>query len=121
MTRRRRQLPIRRNIELLATIQETGDGQGAARRIFGNIIELGGRALILEASSEIRVGASVDVRVVFPGQPRGDDPFAHLLCSVRKVRNDPEMHYDLSIIDMDEQTHDRLELYLNRAGTGWGG
>jgi hypothetical protein len=111
---------VRRNIELLATIHEFDTAHTPARKIFGNIVELGGQALILETGNELRVGAAVILRVVFPGQPRGDDPFARLRCSVRKVRNDPQLHYDLSIVDMDDPTRERLELYLTRPTTGWG-
>lgn len=120
MKRRQSQLPVRRNIELLATVQEVAARHLSARKIFGNVIELGGQALILETSNAITVGASVLVRVVFPGQPRGDDPFAHLQCKVRKVRDDPQMHYDLSIVGMDETTRERLEIFLNQSRKGWG-
>lgn len=119
MKRRKSQLPVRRNIELLATVQEVTASDASTRKIFGNIIELGGQALTLETSNEIRVGASVIVRIVFPGQLRGDDPFALLRCSVRKVRDDPQMHYDLAIVDMDEPARERLEIYLTQPRMGW--
>jgi len=110
--------PVRRNIDLLSTIQEPlGD---AAPKSFGNIIELGMRGLILETSRPLLVGSAVTVNVVFPGQQRGDDPFAHLHCKVRKVHDDPKLHYDLAIVDMDSRTRERLEIYLAQTGTGRG-
>jgi len=111
-----RRHPVRQNINLLATIQEVG----AATKRFGNIIELGSRALIVETNHEFDTGASLTVNVVFPGQPRGKDPFAHLRCSVRKVQDDPKLHYDLTIVDMDANTRERLDIYLaqTRAGRG---
>jgi len=105
---------MRRNINLLATIQESG----VTRKSFGNIIELGSRALIIEANREFEPGTSLTVNVVFPGQPRGDDPFSHLHCSVRKVQDDPKLHYDLTIVDMEANSRERLDIYLAQTGAG---
>jgi hypothetical protein len=112
----RERQPVRRNINLLATIQEAG----SAAKSFGNIIELGSRALIIETNRELEAGTSITVKVVFPGQPRGKDPFAHLRCSVRKVQDDPKLHYDLTIVDMDSNTRERLEIYLAQSSAGRG-
>jgi hypothetical protein len=87
-------------------------------KTFGNIIELGSGRLVLETGNSIRVGAAVTVRVVFPDQPRGNDPFAHLHCSVRELRDEPSPHYDLAIVEMDDQSRDRLNDYLARHGAG---
>jgi len=121
MSRRERQLPVRRNLELLATVHEIVDGQDRTpmRKIFANIIELGTDGLILEARDQIRVGSDLTLRVVFPGQPRGADPFSRLRCSVRKVLDDPQMLYDLEIVDLDEQSRERLDFFLARSGTSW--
>jgi hypothetical protein len=110
--------PTRRNIDLLATIEESGASPKKAPKGFGNIIELGSRALILETNREFAPGVPVTVNVVFPGQPRGDDPFAHLHCKVRKVHDDPKLHYDLTIVDMDARTRERLDIYLAQTGFG---
>jgi hypothetical protein len=104
--------PIRRNIDLLATVQVPEISAKMAPKGFGNIIELGSRALILETNRELAPGVRVMVNVVFPGQPRGDDPFAHLQCRVRKVHDDPKLHYDLTIVGMDALTRERLDVYL---------
>jgi hypothetical protein len=106
--------PVRRNIQLLATIQESDDGGATPRKYFGNIIELGSRALILETNREFETGTALSVNVVFPGQPRGDDPFAHLRCTVRKARDNRALQYELTIVDMDQRTSERLQIYLNR-------
>jgi hypothetical protein len=116
----RERYQVRRNIDLLATIQESGEAGSRTPKSFGNIIELGSRALILETNREFQTGAQLTVNVVFPGQPRGDDPFAHLHCSVRKVHDDPKLHYDLTIVDMDARTRERLDIYLAQTGTGRG-
>jgi hypothetical protein len=113
--------PVRRNIQLLATVQESDGERTGVRRHFGNIIELGSRALILEANRELQVGAAVTVNMVFPGQPRDDDPLAHLHCTVRKAHDGEMLQYDLTIIDMDARTRGRLQRYLHRgAATGNG-
>jgi hypothetical protein len=111
---------VRRNIDLLATFQETGADERKAPKSFGNIIELGARALILETKHELAVGTSLTVNVVFPGQQRGDDPFAHLRCKVRKTHDDLKLHYDLMIVDLDARTRDRLNIYLAQSGSGRG-
>ena len=111
---------VRHNIDLLATFLETGANGAKSPKSFGNIIELGTEALILETKRELTVGASITVNVVFPGQQRGDDPFAHLHCKVRTTHDDLQLHYDLTIVDADERTRDRLNIYLAQSGSGRG-
>jgi hypothetical protein len=107
-------LPVRREIDLLATIKEAERGDAFLTKSFGNIIELGGRGLILESSRELPVGTQLTVDVVFPGQPRGDDPFAHLECVIRKIHDGSNLQYDLEIVEMSERTRQRLETYLKQ-------
>jgi hypothetical protein len=109
---------VRRNIDLLATIQESGATGTQSPKSFGNIIELGARALILEMKRELRVGASITVNVVFPGQQRTEDPFAHLHCKVYKVHDDSKLQYELTIVDLDSSARDRLNIYLAQSGIG---
>jgi len=110
----------RRRIELLAAIEDPGATHSPATKTFGNIIELDGDGLVVETGSEIRVGAAVTVRVVFPNQPRGKDPFAHLHCSIRELRDDPHLHYGLTIVEIDERSRERLDTYLAQTTTnGW--
>ena len=111
---------VRRNIDLLATIQESGANGTKPHKSFGNIIELGSRVLILETKRGLQLGASLTVNLVFPGQQRGDDPFAHLHCKVRKVHDDSRLQYELTIVDMDARTRDRLDIYLAQNGIGRG-
>jgi len=110
--------PVRRNIDLLATIRESGANGRQSPKSFGNIIELGSHALILETKRSLQVGASITVNVVFPGQQRGDDPFAHLYCKVRKVHDESRLQYELTIVDLDARTRERLNIYLAQAGVG---
>ncbi len=114
----RDRLQVRRNLDLLATIEESGATGKRSPKSFGNIIELGTRALILETNREFEVGVSLILRVVFPGQPRGDDPFARLHCRVRKAHDHPKLHYDLMIAEMDAATRDRLNIYLAQSRSG---
>jgi hypothetical protein len=111
---------VRRNIDLLATFHETGANGAKSPKSFGNIIELGTDALIFETKRELAVGAAITVNVVFPGQQRGDDPFAHLHCKVRRTHDDLKLHYDLLIVDVDARTRDRLNIYLAQSGSGRG-
>jgi hypothetical protein len=111
---------VRRNIDLLATIRESGPSVSKSPKSFGNIIELGSQAMILETKRDLRVGLSITVNVVFPGQQRGDDPFAHLHCKVHKVHDDSKLQYELTIVDMDTSTRDRLNIYLAQSGIGRG-
>jgi hypothetical protein len=85
---------------------------------FGNIIELGSKGLILESGRELDLGLRLRLDVVFPGQPRGDDPFAHLHCVVRKVQNPSNLHYDLQIVELNERSRERLSLYLTQKSGG---
>jgi hypothetical protein len=110
--------PVRRNIDLLATVQESGASDKHSTKSFGNIIELGAQALILETKRDLRVGASISVNVVFPGQHRGDDPFAHLQCKVHKVHDESRLQFELRIVDTDESSRDRLNIYLAQGGAG---
>jgi hypothetical protein len=111
-----KQRPERRNIELLASIEDPGATHSPATKTFGNIIELDSRGLVVETGTAIRVGAAVTVRVVFPDQARGNTPFAHLHCSVQEQRDDASPHYGLTIVEMDEQSRERLDSYLARSG-----
>ena len=113
-------LQVRRNIDLLATIEESEATAKKSPKSFGNIIELGTRAMIIETNRQLAVGASLIVNVVFPGQQRGNDPFARLHCKVRKAHDDPKLHYDLMIVDADDRTRDRLNIYLAHSGAGRG-
>ena len=110
--------PIRRNIALLARIQ-LSDGAGAAtpaRKYFVNILELGTRGLILEADRPLPAGAPLTLTVAFPGHTlaQGQDPFSRLECRVRKPNDEQKLHYDLSILDMDDRSRERLHGYLRR-------
>ena len=84
------------------------------------VSRISARVLILETKRGLQVGASLTVNVVFPGQQRGDDPFAHLHCKVRKVHDDSRLQYELTIVDLDDRTRDRLNIYLAQSGSGRG-
>ncbi|MCG8589396.1 MAG: hypothetical protein MJE66_08895 [Proteobacteria bacterium] len=105
-------LPTRRDIALLATIVEKRGPGHQLTKGFGNIIELSGVGLRLECNRDYDPGTPLDLSVVFPGQSRGDDPFAHLECVVEKIHDKPNLHYDLSIVAMSDEARSRLETYL---------
>jgi hypothetical protein len=107
--------PVRRDIDLLTTVDQGMSPDVFVTKSFGNIIELGIDGLILESSREFRVGAPLTLSVVFPGQPRGEDPFAHFRCVVRKVQDAPSLQYHLAIVELDAKSRKRLELYLTGA------
>ena len=107
-------LPVRKDIDLLATIEQADAAGSFASKSFGNIIELGDKSLILECNREFETATPIRLSLVFPGQPRGDNPFARLHCVVRKVHDWPNLHFDVEIVDMDQETRRRLELYLSQ-------
>jgi hypothetical protein len=116
-TRDAGQLPVRKDIDLLAKIDQPDATGSFANKSFGNVIELGGESLILECTREFEVSTPIRLSMVFPGQPRGEDPFARLHCVVRNVHDWPNLHFDLQIVGMDEASHRRLELYLSQASS----
>jgi hypothetical protein len=111
-------LPVRRNIALLATIREPRAAGATAPNpgYFGNIVEIGSRGMILEADRELRAGAPLAITVVFPGQLRtkGQDPYARFECRVSKTHDEQKLHYDLTILDTDDRSRERLHGYLGR-------
>ena len=111
-------LPVRRDIALLTTVKVSDPIDALVTTSFCNIIELGTEGLILESGRELAVGLRLRLDVVFPGQPRGDDPFAHLHSVIRKVHDPANLHYDLQIVEMSERSRERLKLYLTQPPRG---
>jgi hypothetical protein len=109
--------PTRRDIDLLARVKYH-DANGTPQELFGNIIELGTRALRLEAARELTVGQQLALNVVFPGQRKYADPVVHIRCVVRKAHDQPNLHYDVAITVLEAEAHERLLLYLNRPANG---
>jgi hypothetical protein len=107
--------PIRRNLELLCRVKLENPIASAPHGSFGNIIELGSESLLLEAGREYAVADEIIVEVVFPGQQRKGDPVSLLHCVVRKVYDEPALHYAADIVEAGEVARERLDAYLNRA------
>jgi len=107
--------PTRRDIELLCRVKLAEPIATAPHGSFGNIIELGSESLLLEATREYGVGDDIVVEVVFPGQKREGDPVSPLHCTVRKVNDEPALHYAVDIVRIGETARDRLDAYLRRA------
>jgi hypothetical protein len=107
--------PIGRNLELLCRVKLENPIASAPHGSFGNIIELGSESLLLEATREYAVADEIIVEVVFPGQKRKGDPVSLLHCVVRKVYDEPELHYAADLVEASEVARDRLDAYLNRA------
>jgi hypothetical protein len=107
--------PTRRNLELLCRVKLAEPIASSPHGSFGNIIELGSGSLLLEAGREYAVGDHIVIEVVFPGQKRKGDPVSPLHCTIRKVNDEPALHYAVDIVRMGEIAQERLEEYLNRA------
>lgn len=105
-------LPVRRQIELLATVDGPIGKNGVSGHGFGTIVELGPNSLILEANRSFTTGDEITVKVIFPGQGRGDDPFAYFNGVVSKTHDQPNLHFDVSIEDMTINSQKRLTLFL---------
>jgi len=90
------------------------DAEGRSQECFGNIVELGSRALRLEAARALEVGQHVTLHVVFPGQRHHSNPVVRLHAVVRKAHDEPNLHYDVAIAVLEAEAHERLLLYLTR-------
>lgn len=104
----------RRNLDLLASIRSAESGASAAVPCFGNVLELGCEALLLESNREQRLGAALALKIVFPGQRQRENPVVTLHCVVRRVRDAAKLLYDLTIEDMDDDARQALVAYLSR-------
>jgi hypothetical protein len=107
-----------RNIELLTTVKVLSEGGAVEMTHFGNIIELGCKALVLESSRECRVGDGLTISLVFPGVERGSSPISSLDCVVQRVRDGSNLQYDVAIKDMDDTVRQRLVQYLSKPRPG---
>ena len=106
------------NIELLATVKVMSEGGDVEMTHFGNIIELGCKALVLESSRECCVGDALTISLVFPGVDRGSNPISSLDCVVRHVRDRSNLQYDVAIKGMDDTVRQRLIQYLSEPRPG---
>lgn len=102
------------DLELLARAK-FNDAAGAARESFVNIIELGPRALRVEAARPLEIGLQVVLEVVFPGQRHHARSVVPLHGIVRKVHDEPNLHYDVELTVLEKESHERLVEYLKRA------
>jgi hypothetical protein len=109
------QLPVRREIELLATIDGPTSKMGQSGHGFGTIVELGPHSLVLEANREFSPGDELTVKAIFPGQRRGEDPFAYLRGVVRKVQDRASLQFDVALGELTLATRRRLTTYLEEA------
>jgi hypothetical protein len=111
---------MRSEVALLVNVRALGDGGAVKNSSFGNVLELGPEDLLLESSREYEVGASLVISVVFPGIARGSDPVNSLECVVRGVRDEKNLHYDVSIERLDATARQRLSQFLARPEPGRG-
>ena len=104
----------RTDLELLARAKWS-DAEGHAREFFVNIIELGPRALRIEAARPLELGSQVVLEGVFPGQRHHGRSLVPLHGIVRKVHVEPKLHYDVELTVLEKESHDRLLEYLERS------
>lgn len=103
----------RANIELLATIQSIESDGSMSAKCFGNILELGVDAMVLESHREQAAGTALLLNVVFPGQRPRSNPVVTFRCVVRSVRDRNRLHYDVAIEEMNDITRKSLVDYLS--------
>ena len=97
-------LPIQlRATPLLTAVKAAGDDGVAENQGFGNILELGSNALVLESKRELEIGVALILNVVFPRVQRGPKSVVSLGCVVVRVRDSIRLHYDLRIKEMDDE------------------
>ena len=113
----------RRNIELLSSLKSVQRDGTNTMKCFGNILELGCDAMVVESHREQNAGSALEVSVVFPGQRSRANKVVKFHCVVRRVRDRNRMHYDLAIEHMNEIARQRLIEYLSAARpegeSGW--
>ena len=107
-------LPRRRDIELLANVKATGQDGTARTPCFGNILELGCDALILESKREQRAGDVLILSLVFPGVSHGSNTVVSLGCLVKHVLDPVRLHYRLGIEDLDDAARTQLLEFLSK-------
>ena len=103
MSKSRLPIPLRETA-LLAAVKAAGDDGVVKTLCFGNILELGCDGLVLESKRDLKTGVALILNVVFPGVQRGPKPVVSLGCVVVGVRDSVQLHYDLDIEDIDDET-----------------
>lgn len=111
---------MRSEVALLVNVRALGEGGAIKSSSFGNVIELGPGDLVLESSREYGVGDALVINVVFPGIARDSDPVNSLECVVRRVRDEQNLHYDVSIEHLNATARQRLSQFLARPELGRG-
>jgi hypothetical protein len=105
----------RGDLELLASVKVACEDGVFRPRGFGNVLELGCDALVLEASGEQEEGDELTVGVVFPGVVRDRKCVAFLECVVEQVRDPVRLHYGLGIRRIDDTARAQLIEFLSLA------
>jgi hypothetical protein len=107
-------LPVHlRKIALLATVKAADDNGVVKTLCFGNILELGCNALLLESKYALETGVALILNVVFPGIQRDRNSVVSLGCVVVGARDSGRLHYDLCIQDMDDEAYRQLAEFLS--------
>jgi hypothetical protein len=112
MSEPRLPIPLRK-IALLATVKAAGHDGVVKTLCFGNILELGCDALVLESKCELDTEGALILNVVFPGVRRGPNSVVSLGCVVVGVRDSGQLHYDLGIQDIDDEAYRQLAEFLS--------
>lgn len=106
--------PPRRGIELLTTVNAPGQDGAVQTRCFGNILELGFDALVLETKHEQTPGDALSLSVMFPHIKRRPRTVVTFGCVIQRVRDPARLQYDLRIENMDDDARGQLIEFLSQ-------
>jgi hypothetical protein len=106
--------PIRTDLRLLTRVRFREPG-GRDRACFASVTDLGPRSARIESARALEKGCRVTLQVVFPGQRQYSNRHVDLHYVVAGAHDEDNLHYELEVIEMDEESRERLALFLNRS------
>src|SRR5258706_15502881 len=105
--------PIRTDLRLLTRVSYH-DAGGESRECFASILELGPNRARIESARPLETGCALRLQVVFPGQRQYASRHVQLRFVISGAHDELNLHYNLQAADMDQETRERLALYLSR-------
>jgi len=91
---------------------------GTQRECFASITELSARTARIESARPLAKGCRVTLQVVFPGQRQYASRHVQLHYLVSGAHDESNLQYDLDVVEMDGESRERLDLFLNRIANG---